>query len=79
MTIERTEIEKLVSMCWDVACTTPMDGVPAGMFIAGIVDVSGQPAIHTVRWTTYGMLLNNLLPKHNSFDAPKQPKEPWEE
>ena len=81
--IDRAEIERIVTTCWNIACNCDLPGTLPGVFL-GIDASTGQQQMNTVRWSTYMTLLNNLLPKHTSgaFSSSMtvgEPKESWQE
>lgn len=77
MTMTKEELCKIVTLCWDVASTAPMEGVPPGTIIG-----SGESELHRiVRMQTYYSLLNHLVPSRGVTSGTlrvEKDKEEWE-
>lgn len=75
------ELKTLISLCWDAASQAQMAGLNYGMFLP-IIGTDGQPIMSNVRWTTYQILLQNLVPKREKTETTlyqPTPKEPWQD
>ena len=74
--MNKDELGRLVQTCWEVACNVPMSSVDPGIYRG--YDPQGNPQMNLIRWTTYQLLLANLLPKNNTVEQ-TVPKERWQD